>query len=329
MEEIIYRQHDAAKRLDGKGFLLSIAGILLRLAVAQIAVNLLITLTGMGLINLAFYGYAVWLLIAFMRRTVANYVYTLKDDVLVLDRRLGDSTALLVQIPLDKVVSLRPVHMGERLYTSYRQVTVIDPACRPAARVRAAFLVSLISAKLARMWASRDVDRIIGHVAVYTEGKETRVCVFRPDEQMLAALEERLGDAFGFDERMARARVKTLYARALERAFPQHYGYVEPLVSREDVEWARAEMDARKEARRAKKQAKGAAAANAPAEKKPEDRPPEKQSAQEQPDTEQPDTEQPDMKQPDMKRPDMEQKKETETQENGAEDKLRRRREKK
>ena len=42
MHEIILRQHDAARKLDGKGFVLGIAGILLKLSIAQIICNWLI-----------------------------------------------------------------------------------------------------------------------------------------------------------------------------------------------------------------------------------------------------------------------------------------------
>ena len=84
MEDIIYRQRDAAKALTGKRFLLGVAGIVLRMAIAQIVINLLIRATGEGLLNVLFYIYCVWLLVQFMRRTVASYVYTLKPGVLVL-----------------------------------------------------------------------------------------------------------------------------------------------------------------------------------------------------------------------------------------------------
>ena len=201
MEEIIVRQHDAAKPLTGKGFLLGIAGILLRLAIAQVIVNLLIGITGLGLLNLAFYGYAVWLLFVFMRRTVASYVYTLKSETLVLERRMGDSPSTVVQIPLERIISMRPVYMGERLHTTYRQVTEIDPAGRPPFRVRAAFALSLISAKLARLAAGKRVEEQIGHVLVFEEDKQTRACVFCPKEKLRAELEARLGDAYGFDAR--------------------------------------------------------------------------------------------------------------------------------
>jgi len=256
MHEIILRQHDAARKLDGKGFVLGIAGILLRLSVAQIVCNWLIALTGIGLLNLAFYLYAVWLLVMFMRSTVASYVYTLKEDALVLERKLGDSTITVVEVPLESVAAMRPVRMGERLETAYRDVMVIDPAGRPTARVRAAFVLSLVSSRLARRVAGRNVEEEIGYVLVYDQNMTRHACVFRPNEEMLRALKERLHERFGFDERMTHGRIRTLYSRALERAFPALYPYVDPLVKPEDVARAREQVEADKAKRREKAQQK-------------------------------------------------------------------------
>ena len=243
MDSIMYRQQCAAKPLTGKGFVLAIAGILLRLAAAQVVVNLLIAATGTGLLNIAFYLYAVWLLFGFMRRTVARYVYTLKTGSIVLERRLGDSTITVVEIPMERIMALRPVMRGERLKTTYRQVTEIDPACRPGLRVRAAFVLSLLSAHLARWCAGKGMEEQIGYVLVFEEENQLRACVFAPDEKMLGALAQQLGEAFGFDERMTRARIRTLYGRALQRAFPALYPYVEPLVSTESLRLAFRELD--------------------------------------------------------------------------------------
>ena len=242
MQDIILQQRSAARPLTGKAFLLNVAGILLRLAIAQIAVNGLISITGMGLFNIAFYLYAIVLLVSFMRRTVAANVYTLKESELLLERRLGDSTITVVQIPLDRVVSLREVRMAENLRITYRQVTHIDPDTRPPQRVRWAFRLSLISSRLARLLAGRCAQEVIGHVLVYDEGSLRCACTFRPDERMQEALAQALGERFGFDERMTRERVRTLHARALERAFPALYPYVDPLVRPEDVAWAQEEI---------------------------------------------------------------------------------------
>lgn len=256
MQEIIFQQRNAAKPLTGKAFMLSIAGILIRLAIAQLVINALISMTGMGLLNVAFYLYAVWLLIAFMRETVAGYVYTLKEGVLVLERRLGDSTITVVEIPLERVVSLRRVRMGENLHISYRDVMHIDASSRPPLRVRAAFIASLLSSHLARMLAGGHVQDVIGHVIVFDEGSLRRACTFCPNEALLEKLGEILGERLEFDERMTRTKVHTLYARALERAFPALYAYVEPLIRREDVEWAQEEVARQKAERKGKQNGK-------------------------------------------------------------------------
>lgn len=256
MHEIILRQHDAARKLDGKGFVLGIVGILLRLSIAQIVCNGLISLTGVGLLNLAFYLYAVWLLVMFMRSTVASYVYTLMEDKLVLERKLGDSTITVIEVSLDSVAALRPVYMGERLETAYRDVMVIDPAGKPTARVRAAFVLSLISSRLARRVAGKNVEDEIGYVLVYDQNLTRHACVFCPNEEMLKALKERLHERFGFDERMTHSKIGTLYSRALERAFPALYSYVDPLVKPEDVARAKEQVDADRAERKEKAQAK-------------------------------------------------------------------------
>lgn len=269
MEEIIFRQRDAAKALTGKAFLLAVASVVLKLAIAQIIVNILIKATGVGLVSVAFYLYAIWLLVGFMRRTVASHVYTLKEQTLILERKLGDSTTTVVEIPIEAIVSVRPVSGAERLHQTYKQVTVIDPASKTPLRMKLAFAASLISAHAARALAGKAADRQMGHVAVYEESGRRKACVFRPNEEMCAALEGVLRERFGFDERMAGKRDDSLFGRALERAFPAHYAFVEPLVRPEDIERASEEI-ARQKAERdaAKKAAQEAAKARTEARKK-------------------------------------------------------------
>ena len=146
--------------------------------------------------------------------------------------------------------------MGERLETAYRDVMVIDPLAKPSARVRAAFVLSLISSHLARWAAGKNVESEIGCVVVYDQNHTRHACVFRPNEEMLKALEERLCERFGFDERMTHGKVSTLYGRALERAFPSLYPYVDPLVKPEDVARAKEQVEADRERRKEKAQKK-------------------------------------------------------------------------
>lgn len=150
MEEIRAQQVNRARPMTGRDFVLGVASVMLRLALAQILCNLLIAATGAGLLNVLFYLYAVATLAMFMRRTVASSAYTLKQETLVLERKLGDSTTSVVEIPLDRILAVRPVCRGERLHVCYRQVTVIDNEAKPTARMKAAWRASLISARLAR-----------------------------------------------------------------------------------------------------------------------------------------------------------------------------------
>ena len=257
MEEIRAQQVNRARPMTGRDFVLGVASVVLRLALAQILCNLLIAATGAGLLNVLFYLYAVATLAMFMRRTVASSAYTLKQETLVLERKLGDSTTSVVEIPLDRILVVRPVCRGERLHVCYRQVTVIDNEAKPTARIKAAWRASLISARLARKIAGAHVHDEIGWAIIFNEADvQRRACVFCPDEAMCGALREALGDRFGLDDRQTRPQVVTLYAQALERAFPELYTHVTPLVSREEAETAADEIKKQKAARGKRKSEK-------------------------------------------------------------------------
>lgn len=252
MNEIIATQHDRAKPLTGKTFLLSVASIVLRLAAAQIAVNLAISLTGLGLLNVLFYAYAVWLLFGFMRRTVASYTYTLKTDVLILQRRLGDSTTTLIEIPLEKIRAIRPVRFGEDMRLYYKQVTFFDPACRPSWRVRAAFMLSYVSAHAARAAAGKKAGEQAGYAMVFEEDGALRCCVLQPNEKLCAALEGAC-ECFGADDFAGREPLSGVRARCLQKAFPELYPHVRPLMDPAQVEAAHRELAGRREKRKAVK----------------------------------------------------------------------------
>ena len=68
MEEIRAQQVNRARPMTGRDFVLGVASVVLRLALAQILCNLLIAATGAGLLNVLFYLYAVATLAMFMRR---------------------------------------------------------------------------------------------------------------------------------------------------------------------------------------------------------------------------------------------------------------------
>lgn len=176
MEEIRFQQINAPRPMTGKSFLLGVAAVLLRLAIAQILCNLLITATGVGLLNIAFYLYAVVTLFRFMRKTVAGSAYTLKEKSLVLQKRLGDSTTSVIEIPLDEIVSIRPICAGERLKVCYKQVTVMDSNAAVPMRIRWGWRASLLSARLARKIAGNGGMRRLA-MPSFTMKKATHTAV--------------------------------------------------------------------------------------------------------------------------------------------------------
>ena len=71
------------------------------------------------------------------RKTVDEYYLDLRSffRFILREKHLVSPDTAFDEIPLDQVISLRPVYGAERLKTTYRQVTVIDPAARPTASI--------------------------------------------------------------------------------------------------------------------------------------------------------------------------------------------------
>ena len=250
MQEILAQQRNAAKPVTGKGFLLGVIGVIAQLSLAQLLVNLLIVATGVGLFNIAFYLYAIWVIVSFMGRTVAGSLYMLKESTLYLQKTLGDSTVSVTDIPFERVLSVRPVVYGERLESSYHRVTVVDAACARPLRMRLAAGLSLVSASLARRMAGRRAHEERGVIVAYLEEGKRCCCVFRPDDAFLKALQNALPEAYGLDERTAENTPVTMMAQAMQRAFPDLYEHVEPLVSKAAVDAAKQEIARQKQMRR-------------------------------------------------------------------------------
>ena len=256
MEEILAQQRKLAEPITGKAFFSGVFGVLVRLALAQILVNFLITLTGIGLLNLLFYLYAIVLLMRFMGKTVAGSQYMLKEDLLILQKQLGDSTISVVEIPAAQVQSIRPVYRADRLACSYRSVSVIDASAAQPMRMRIAFGMSLFSAKKARKIAGKTALDAYAYGVVYLNEGKRHICVFCPDEAFLSALKARFPQAFGVDERTRENTPVTLWLQALERAFPQLYAFVSPLVSAERTQAACAEIARQKQMKKDRQKGK-------------------------------------------------------------------------
>ena len=240
MEEVLAQQRNASKPVTGSAFLRGVALVLIKLAAAQVLVNLAIALSGVGLLNIAFYLYAVGLMVSFMGRTVAGSAYVLRPGMLSLSKMLGDSTTSVVEIPTKDILSVRPVMLGERLECSVRRVTVIDAQAAQGVRMRLCYAVSLFSARLARRIAGDRAQKTRGYAVVYMEEGKRQACVFLPDEAFLGALSALLPGKVGLDERAPGN--ETVMARALERAFPALYPFVSPLIAPEREQAAREEL---------------------------------------------------------------------------------------
>lgn len=243
------RQKNCPERLSGKAFVLAVSAIALRTAAAQIALGVMVSLTGLWWLDWALYAYLLWQLLHLLRRTVAVSEYVLTRDTLYLRRMLGDYVTASVEIPLEQVQAIRPVAAGERLKLSVGSVRVMDRAAQSPLRVRAAIWLSLVSARLARLAAGGREGEMIGHAVVYRQGRRSCACVIRPDEQMLCALACAC-EACGKDERAAAAGV---FARALQRAFPALYPHVLPLTDAAELAQANEEIARRRELSRARK----------------------------------------------------------------------------
>lgn len=264
MEEIFAQQRNKAKPVSAIGFFGGILGVVITLALAQMLTNMLIAATGIGLLNIVFYLYAIALLLRFMGKTVAGSLYMIKGDTLYLQKMLGDSTLSVTEIPLEQVVGVRTIGYGERLACSYGRVTVVDAAAAQTLRMRFSFGAALFSARLARKVAGKAYMQPRAHIVVFKDEGKRHACVFMPDESFLAALKERLPEAFDHDDRADGHLTSTLWAQALQRAFPPLYTHVSPLLSGERLKKAEEEIERQKTAK------KKPAAAKADAQEKEE-----------------------------------------------------------
>lgn len=252
MNDILAQQKRTPAPLTARDFLLAVCGIIVKLAICQILVNLMIAATGMGLLNVAFYLYAVVIIVRFMGKTVSGCVYTLKADTLILERRLGDSTTTMVEIPLSSIAGVCPIRKGEDLHLCYKQVTVIDDRCKPSLMMGASFFVCMISSKLAYLMGSSEAKRPAGMLIAFNEGGALRACVFMPNEAFAQALAPHLPGVYGVDERTRRPLLTGIRARSMQRAYPSLYPYVKPLNDANELAWAQ-RMKEEENARRQQK----------------------------------------------------------------------------
>lgn len=255
-EASLIRQKNAPKPLSGWKALILLSRVMVYLAVGQMVIHLAAHLTGMPALYMLMYVLIVWIFSAMVKDAAASCSYTLRKDELVLQRQMGDVITVQEHIPLDRIRVVRALGRAEDLALYTRRVRAIDRQCAAGVRMRAAFAASLLSARLARLIAGKRAKEQSGYAIIYGAGKESAACVFRPNEEMLTALREAVPQAFESDERAQGERLSTIRARALQRAFPEAYPYVLPLVDEAELAWARELKAHKKRGKQAKKENK-------------------------------------------------------------------------
>ena len=237
-------------RWDAKRLMLGASALAVKVALIQVAFAFLSQASQNPLLRPSGVLLAGALILRRVFASTEGFTYHLDAQNLILRRRRGGAYvggAWLV--PLRSIQTLRPAMQGERLKVCYSVVRRFAPGLVPDLRMRLAFALSLISARAARAVAGAAPSVQRGWLIGYAHGQKAHACLIAPDEEMLQALAERLGDRFLWDDRLARGRVEGFFARSLQRAFPPYYPSVSPLIGEED-ERICAEEDARLALRR-------------------------------------------------------------------------------
>ncbi|MBQ8094778.1 MAG: hypothetical protein IJ242_14580 [Clostridia bacterium] len=258
MSEVICEQVIRQETLTQKEFILEVVRIILRLAIAEIVTSALSYLTGMGIVRIAFYVYAIAEVFRFLWRILASDRYVLMNDRLILERRIGETVLGGVSIPLKQILSIREHLAAESTGVSYAHTAHFLRQSETPLRVSAGRILALLSARLAIRVAGNDATKPCGLLLSYHEGGKVKACLFEPDAGMLSALSEMAGERMGLDDRLARPRLKTFAARSLARAFPEIYPHVQPLITPDDIAWADEQQVLRKAEREARKAEKKA-----------------------------------------------------------------------
>ena len=215
----------------------AVGRIWLQVAVLHFMANLIAWITGSGTLNKLLYIYTVWLLGHAFLEAVEGAAYTMRDDKIILERKMGDITVNRVEIPFGSILSVRPAISAEKLSVSYRQVSYYGAGLKPSLRMRIAWLTALVSARVAGRIAGEAALNEKGILIAYLENDRPYACVATPDQETKALLAQAVGERWDWDDRLSRAEITSLQGYCLQRAFPALYPNVRPLISQEDEEW--------------------------------------------------------------------------------------------
>ena len=228
---IIARQMILPPRMTGRSFLISLSRIFVLASLAQIAVSLLIRITGLVSLRFILFFFAAYLLFNWFLDRVQNAEFILTNQEIRLTRVIGIGSRQETRIPITEIVAVRQHAAGEDLGVTYHPVLVLQRSLKPTLRIRVSWMISYLSARLARKLAGKSAFQTNGTVFVQKESGSKKALLFPKNESFLTALQQALPIQFETDDRMGDEPVVTFRGRLLQRAFPALYPHVLPLIS--------------------------------------------------------------------------------------------------
>ncbi|MCR4708346.1 MAG: hypothetical protein K5746_10430 [Clostridiales bacterium] len=216
--------------MTGRTFLTQLFRILIRLSVAQVVVSLAVRITGIGVLRILICLYTLLLLYHWFCERVQSAEIILTEQYVHVNRIRQSGKKHEIHVPLSQIAAVRKHIAGENLRITYESVTVPHRSLETPLRIRAVWITTVFSARLARFFAGREFLRPDGNLIVAERDGEKQAILIPLNGAFEEALSELLPDRFGKDDRMEREPLVTLRGRALQRAFPQLYPHVLPLI---------------------------------------------------------------------------------------------------
>ena len=220
--------------MTGRAFLLQLFRMLVRLSAAEIVVSLAIWATGANILRILLCVYVLFLLLRWFSERVQNAELVLDGQSLYLFRESAFGGMRRIRIPLKDIAAVRTHCAGEDLKITYRSAQVADRTLEPAFRIRLVWVLTLISARLARALAGRDFFKTDGQLIAFYRNGEKSALLIPFEDRFDAALLKTLPDRFDRDDRTLQDPILSMGGRARRRAFPTLYPHVLPLFPEED-----------------------------------------------------------------------------------------------
>ena len=232
----VARQIVSPPRMTGRLFLLRLARVLVFASIAGIVISLAVRISGLAFLQVGFYLFIVFLLFDWYLDCIQSTEIILTNQELRFEKETDSEEKQETRIPLSEIVAIRRHAAGEDLKVTYPYITYAQRAMMPSAYTRLVWAAGCLSARLARLMAAERFYRIDGNLIVYREMTEKKAYLIPADEQFLSALSVALPEQTGKDDRMEGQPVISMRGRILQRAFPQLYPHVLPLLREEAPE---------------------------------------------------------------------------------------------